>query len=116
MASLTKPARFFEHSENTKLCQQINGGRRQFRDIKKIETFKRLCIQMETANAQICAVDPEVEMYEQWFNTLFKKDFGKSNQETDFGIPKSDNEFVLPDEEGHYDPEELLNSLCCIER
>ena len=53
---------------------------------------------------------------EKWFNTLFKKDFEKTNNKIDVSIDTSGIKLVLPDEEGHYDPEELLNSLCCIER
>ena len=49
----------------TKLCQQINDGRCQFRDIKKIDTFKRLCIQMEISAEQIIASQNETSLYEQ---------------------------------------------------
>lgn len=53
---------------------------------------------------------------EKWFNTLFKKDFEKSNTEIDAWIHASEIKLVLPNKKGQYDPEELLNSLCCIER
>ena len=33
----------------TKLCQQINGGKKPFYNIKKNDDFKRLCIQMENS-------------------------------------------------------------------
>ena len=44
----------------------------------------------------------------RWFNTAY------SNQETDFGIPNTDNEFVLPNDHGQYVPEQLIQSLLVI--
>ena len=49
----------------TKLCQQINDGKKPFYNIKANETFKRLCIQMEETTTGIPVVAPEIEIYEQ---------------------------------------------------
>ena len=49
----------------TKLCQQINDNRRPFKELKKSETFKRLCIQMENSSERIRSEQPDVEIYEQ---------------------------------------------------
>ncbi len=53
---------------------------------------------------------------EKWFNTLFKKELEETDFKNGLSIDRPEMKLVLPDEEGHYDPEELLNSLCCIER
>ncbi len=49
----------------TKLCQQINDNRRPFKELKKSETFKRLCIQMEISSERIRSAQNEVSLYEQ---------------------------------------------------
>lgn len=53
---------------------------------------------------------------EKWFNTLFKKKLEETNTENGVVDPRPEIKLVLPNEKGQYDPEELLNSLCCIER
>ena len=49
----------------TKLCQQINDNRRPFSQLKKAETFKRLCIQMEFSAGRIRPAENVTSLYEQ---------------------------------------------------
>ena len=49
----------------TKLCQQINGGKKPFYNIKANDNFKRLCIQMETSSPGIPGDENKVSLYEQ---------------------------------------------------
>lgn len=49
----------------TKLCHQINDNRRPFKELKKSETFKRLCIQMEISSERIRSAQNEASLYEQ---------------------------------------------------
>ena len=46
--------------------------------------------------------------HSKWFNTVY------SNQETVFAIANTDNDLVLPNDEGHYAPEQLIQSLLVI--
>ena len=49
----------------TKLCQQINDNRRPFSQLKKSETFQRLCIQMENSSGRIRPEQLDASLYEQ---------------------------------------------------
>ena len=49
----------------TKLCQQINDNRRPFSQLKKSETFQRLCIQMENSSGRIRPEQLDGSLYEQ---------------------------------------------------
>ena len=49
----------------TKLCQQINDGKKPFYNIKANETFKRLCIQMENSAPGNPGEQDETSLYEQ---------------------------------------------------
>ena len=46
--------------------------------------------------------------HSKWFNSRYL------NEEIDVAIATTDNELVLPDEEGHYIPEQLIQSLLVI--
>ena len=48
-----------------KLCQQINGGKKPFYNIKVNDNFKRLCIQMENSIPGIPGNENDVSLYEQ---------------------------------------------------
>ena len=54
----------------TKLCQQINDNRRPFSQLKKSETFQRLCIQMEEPSGRIRPDGNEPSLYEQIKNRI----------------------------------------------
>ena len=49
----------------TKLCQQINDGKKPFYNIKMNEEFRRLCIQMEFSSPGIPGDGNDVSLYEQ---------------------------------------------------
>ena len=49
----------------TKLCQQINDGKKPFYNIKANETFKRLCIQIEEPSPGNPGDGNESSLYEQ---------------------------------------------------
>ncbi len=49
----------------TRLCQQINGGKKPFYNIKVNEDFKRICIQMENSSPGIPGDENKASLYEQ---------------------------------------------------
>ena len=65
----------------TKLCQQINGGKKPFYNIKANETFIRLCIQMENNSPGIPCELPEVSLYEQIKDRIEITETGSSKSE-----------------------------------
>ena len=65
----------------TKLCQQINDERYPFSQLKKADTFKRLCIQMENNSGRILPELPEVSLYEQIKDRIEITETGSSKSE-----------------------------------
>ena len=65
----------------TKLCQQINDGKKPFYNIKQSETFQNLCIQMEFNSQGIPCELPEVSLYEQIKDRIEITETGSSKSE-----------------------------------
>ena len=65
----------------TKLCQQINDGKKPFYNIKANETFKRLCIQMEIHEPGIPGACSDARLYEQIKSRIEITEEGNSTSE-----------------------------------
>ena len=65
----------------TKLCQQINDGKKPFYKVKDTQTFKYLCIQMENHDQLICRSCSDVSLYEEIKSRIEMTEEGNSTPE-----------------------------------